>query len=33
MEKDIPPSGYENTKLESMGFMPVSGIKEFPIRD
>lgn len=31
-EKNIVPSGYENSKLESKGFMPVSQIKDFPIR-
>ena len=31
-EKNIPPTGYESTKLESKGFMPVSPIKDFPIR-
>jgi len=31
-EKNIVPSGYENIKLESKGFMPVSQIKDFPIR-
>ncbi|HLS95792.1 MAG TPA: hypothetical protein VK017_09560, partial [Sphingobacterium sp.] len=31
-EKNIVPSGYENSKLESKGFMPVSEIKDFPIR-
>ncbi|MBE8720261.1 ISAon1 family transposase N-terminal region protein [Sphingobacterium pedocola] len=31
-EKNIAPSGYENTKLASKGFMPVSEIKDFPIR-
>ncbi|WP_317164359.1 transposase [Sphingobacterium sp. SGG-5] len=31
-EKNIAPSGYENSKLESKGFMPVSEIKDFPIR-
>ena len=31
-EKNIPPSGYENTKLESKGFMAASEIKDFPIR-
>lgn len=31
-EKNMVPSGYENMKLESKGFMPVSEIKDFPIR-
>ncbi|MGJ1420811.1 ISAon1 family transposase N-terminal region protein [Sphingobacterium spiritivorum] len=31
-EKNIAPSGYENSKLESKGFMPVTRIKDFPIR-
>jgi len=31
-ERNIAPSGYENSKLESKGFMPVSQIKDFPIR-
>lgn len=31
-EKNIVPSGYENNKLESKGFMPTSQIKDFPIR-
>jgi len=31
-EKNTVPSGYENSKLESKGFMPVSQIKDFPIR-
>jgi len=31
-EKNIVPSGYENIKLESKGFMPASEIKDFPIR-
>ena len=31
-EKNIAPTGYENTKLESKGFIPVTEIKDFPIR-
>jgi len=31
-EKNIAPSGYENAKLESKGFMPSAEIKDFPIR-
>lgn len=31
-ERNIAPSDYENSKLESKGFMPVSQIKDFPIR-
>jgi len=31
-EKNIAPSGYENSKLESKGFIPASEIKDFPIR-
>jgi hypothetical protein len=31
-EKNSVPSGFENTKLESKGFMPVSEINDFPIR-
>ncbi|MBP3944595.1 transposase [Sphingobacteriaceae bacterium WQ 2009] len=31
-ELNIPPSGYENNKLESKGFMPSTEISDFPIR-
>lgn len=31
-EKNIAPSGYESSKLESKGFLPTSEIKDFPIR-
>ncbi|NQD71749.1 transposase [Sphingobacterium shayense] len=31
-EKNIVPSGYENIKLESKGFMPSAEISDFPIR-
>ena len=31
-EKNIAPSGYENSKLASKGFIPASEIKDFPIR-
>lgn len=31
-EKNIVPSGYENTRLESKGFLPETSIQDFPIR-
>jgi len=31
-EKNIVPSGYENKRLESKGFLPETGIQDFPIR-
>ena len=31
-KRSIASSGYENSKLESKGFMPVFQIKDFPIR-
>ena len=31
-ELNISPSGYENRKLESKGFMPSTEISDFPIR-
>ena len=31
-EKNIVPSGYENNRLESKGFLPETSIQDFPIR-
>jgi hypothetical protein len=31
-EKNIVPSGYENHRLESKGFLPETNIQDFPIR-
>ena len=31
-EKNIAPSGYENQRLESKGFLPETNIQDFPIR-
>ncbi|WDF67141.1 transposase [Sphingobacterium oryzagri] len=31
-EKNLVPAGYQDSKLASKGFMPVSQIKDFPIR-
>lgn len=31
-ELNIAPVGYENSKLESKGFMPSTEISDFPIR-
>ncbi len=31
-ELNISPSGYENRKVESIGFMPSTEISDFPIR-
>ncbi len=31
-ELNISPTGYENSKLESKGFMPSTEISDFPIR-
>lgn len=31
-EKNIIPSGYENQRLESKGFLPETNIQDFPIR-
>ncbi len=31
-ELNIPPEGYENSKLESKGFIPSADISDFPIR-
>ncbi|MBD1428117.1 ISAon1 family transposase N-terminal region protein [Sphingobacterium litopenaei] len=31
-ELNIAPTGYENSKLESKGFMPSTEISDFPIR-
>ena len=31
-EKNIAPSGYEKSQLESKGFLPETAIQDFPIR-
>ncbi|WP_341832319.1 hypothetical protein AACH28_04155 [Sphingobacterium thalpophilum] len=31
-ELNIAPTGYQNSKLESKGFMPSTEISDFPIR-
>ena len=31
-EKNIAPTGYENQRLESKGFLPETSIQDFPIR-
>ncbi len=31
-EKNLPPSGYEKSQLESKGFLPETAIQDFPIR-
>ena len=31
-EKNISPSGYEKSQLESKGFLPETAVQDFPIR-
>jgi hypothetical protein len=31
-EKNLPPTGYEKSQLESKGFLPETAIQDFPIR-
>jgi hypothetical protein len=31
-EKNLPPAGYEQSQLESKGFLPETAIQDFPIR-
>ena len=31
-EKNLPPEGYEQSQLESKGFLPETAIQDFPIR-
>ncbi|MES2389739.1 MAG: transposase, partial [Bacteroidota bacterium] len=31
-EKNLAPSGYEDVKLESKGFLPEISVQDFPIR-